>query len=66
MADEIEISSTGEDGHAIRGSYRVAAGVIHVTLSDGTRREGFGRQYAAANADDIRLVEAAPDQPPSG
>ena len=39
MADEIEISSTGEDGHAIRGSYRVAAGVIHVTLSDGTSAE---------------------------
>jgi hypothetical protein len=25
-----------DDGQAISGSYRVAAGVIHVTLSDGT------------------------------
>ena len=36
---EIDISSTDEDGHEIRGSYRVAAGVIHVTLSDGTSTE---------------------------
>jgi hypothetical protein len=39
MEEEIDISSTDEDGHAIRGSYRVAAGVIHVTLSDGTSSE---------------------------
>ena len=39
MTDEIEISSRGEDGHAIRGNYRVAAEVIHVRLSDGTSTE---------------------------
>ena len=36
---EIEVSSTDEDGHPIRGSYRIAAGVVHVTLSDGTSSE---------------------------
>jgi hypothetical protein len=36
---EIDISSTDEDGHEIRGTYRVAAGVIHVTLPDGTSTE---------------------------
>jgi len=36
---EIDISSTDEDGHEIRGSYRVAAGVVHVTLPDGTSTE---------------------------
>jgi len=42
MADEsteIEISSTNEDGRTIKGSYWVAAGTIHVTLSDGTTGE---------------------------
>ena len=39
MADEIEIRSRGEDGHAIRGNYRVAAEVIYVRLSDGTSTE---------------------------
>ena len=29
---EIDISSTDDEGHEIRGSYRVAARVIHVTL----------------------------------
>jgi hypothetical protein len=38
-AGEIAISSAAEDGHAIRGSYRVAAGVVYVTLSDGTTAE---------------------------
>jgi hypothetical protein len=38
-AGEIDISSTAEDGGVIRGSYRVAAGVIHVTLSDGSTTE---------------------------
>ena len=38
-AGELEISSTAEDGHVIRGSYRVAAGVVHVTLSDGSTIE---------------------------
>jgi len=33
---EMDISTTAEDGQVICGSYRVAAGVIHVTLSDGT------------------------------
>ena len=28
-AGDLEISSTAEDGHRIRGSYRVAAGVVH-------------------------------------
>jgi hypothetical protein len=37
--EEIDISSTDDDGHEIRGSYRVAAGVIHVTLPDGTSTE---------------------------
>ena len=36
---EIDISSTDEGGQEIRGSYRVAAGVIHVTLPDGTSTE---------------------------
>jgi hypothetical protein len=36
---EIDIRSTDEDGHEICGSYRVAAGVIHVTLPDGTSTE---------------------------
>ena len=36
---ELEVSSTDEDGHPIRGSYRIAAGVVHVTLSDGTSSE---------------------------
>jgi len=39
MADqpaEIDISSSDEDGRPIRGTFRVAAGMIHVTLSDGT------------------------------
>jgi hypothetical protein len=36
---EIDFSSTDEDGHAIRASYRVAAGVNHVTLPDGTSTE---------------------------
>ena len=36
---EIDISSTDEDGHEIRGTYRVAAGVIHVALPDGTSTE---------------------------
>jgi hypothetical protein len=36
---EIDISSTDEDGREIRGSYRVAAGVIHVSLPDGTNTE---------------------------
>jgi hypothetical protein len=36
---EIDFRSTDEDGHEIRGSYRVAAGVIHVTLPDGTSTE---------------------------
>ena len=35
-AGEIDISSADETGRIIRGSYRVAAGVVHVTLSDGT------------------------------
>ncbi|MFZ0066368.1 MAG: hypothetical protein WAK90_09370 [Pseudolabrys sp.] len=41
MADagEIDISSADETGRVIRGSYRVAAGVVHVTLSDGTSTE---------------------------
>ena len=42
MADEsvdIDISSTDEDGHPIHGSYRVAAGMIHVTLSGGATSE---------------------------
>ena len=39
MTYEIEISSRGEDGHAIRGDYRVAAEVIYVRLSDGTSIE---------------------------
>jgi hypothetical protein len=34
-AGEIDISSADETGRTIRGSYRVAAGVVHVTLSDG-------------------------------
>jgi hypothetical protein len=38
-AEELEISSTAEDGRVIRGSYRVAAGVVHVTLSDGSTIE---------------------------
>ena len=38
-AGEIDISSAAEDGRAIRGSYRVAAGVVHVTLSDGSTAE---------------------------
>jgi hypothetical protein len=38
-AGEIDISSTAEDGRAIRGSYRVAAGVVRVTLSDGSTTE---------------------------
>ena len=37
--EEISINSTDEDGHEIRGSYRVAAGVIYVTLLDGTTTE---------------------------
>jgi hypothetical protein len=36
---ELDVSSTDEDGHEIRGSYRIAAGVIHVTLPDGTSTE---------------------------
>jgi len=36
---EIDISSTDDEGYEIRGSYRVAAGVIHVTLPDGTSTE---------------------------
>jgi hypothetical protein len=36
MEEEIDISGTDDDGHTIHGSYRVAAGVVHVTLSDGT------------------------------
>ena len=36
---EIDISSTDDEGHEIRGSYRIAAGVIHVTLPDGTSAE---------------------------
>ena len=36
---EIDISSIDEDGHPIHGSFRVAAGMIHVTLSDGTASE---------------------------
>lgn len=39
MADEtaeIDINSTDEDGRPIRGTFRVAAGMIHVTLFDGT------------------------------
>ena len=36
---EVDISSTAEDGRVIRGSYRVSAGVIHVTLSDGSTSE---------------------------
>jgi hypothetical protein len=36
---EIDISSIDDEGHEIRGSYRVAAGVIHVTLPDGTSTE---------------------------
>ena len=36
---EIDVSSTDEDGQEIHGSYRVAAGVIHVTLADGTSTE---------------------------
>ena len=36
---ELEISSTAEDGRVICGSYRVAAGVVHVTLSDGSTVE---------------------------
>ena len=39
MADEIAISGKGEDGRTIVGNYRVAAEVIHVTLSDGTSTE---------------------------
>jgi len=42
MADEgmeVDVSSTDENGQPIRGSYRVAAGIIHVTLSDGTSSE---------------------------
>ena len=37
--EEIDISSTDDDGHEISGSYRGAAGVIHVTLPDGTSTE---------------------------
>ena len=36
---ETDISSTDEDGHPIHGSFRIAAGMIHVTLSDGTTSE---------------------------
>jgi hypothetical protein len=36
MEEEIDVSSTDDDGRQIRGSFRVVAGVIHVTLSDGT------------------------------
>jgi hypothetical protein len=36
---ELDVSSSDEDGHEIRGSYRIAAGVIHVTLPDGTSTE---------------------------
>jgi hypothetical protein len=36
---EIDISSTAEDGRIVSGRYRVAAGVIHVTLSDGSATE---------------------------
>ena len=36
---ELEISSIAEDGRVIRGSFRVAAGVVHVTLSDGSAIE---------------------------
>jgi len=36
---EIDISSKNESGQTIHGRYRVAAGVIHVTLSDGTSTE---------------------------
>ena len=38
-AGEIDISSTAEDGRTIRGSYRVAAGVVHATFSDGSTTE---------------------------
>ena len=37
--EEININSTDDDGHESRGSYRVAAGVIYVTLADGTSTE---------------------------
>jgi hypothetical protein len=36
MEEEIDVSSTDDDGRQIRGSFRIVAGVIHVTLSDGT------------------------------
>jgi len=42
MADEgteIEVSSADDDGKPINGTYRVAGGVVHVTLSDGTTSE---------------------------
>ena len=38
-AGEVDISSADETGRVIRGSYRVAAGIVHVTLSDGTSTE---------------------------
>jgi len=42
MADEgteIEVNSADDDGKPINGTYRVAGGVVHVTLSDGTSSE---------------------------
>ena len=39
MIDEIAVSGNGADGRTIVGSYRVAAEVIRVTLSDGTSTE---------------------------
>jgi len=36
---EIDNSSIDEDGHPIHGSFWVVAGMIHVTLSDGTASE---------------------------
>ena len=39
MTYEIAVSGNGADGRKIVGSYRVAAEVIRVTLSDGTSTE---------------------------
>ena len=66
MTDEIAVSGNGADGRKIVGSYRVAAEVIRVTLSDGTSTEASVDSTPVPTLRENNSAGTCSEKPPEG